>query len=306
MKGEKSMNIQHLYYFKSVAELEHYGKAAEVQTTVQSNISYAITELEAELGVPLFYKLGRNVKLTKYGMIFLNYANDALRSIEAGSQEMKSLLKFDLDTCVIACPASLSTGFYLPDILHKFKQQEKNQGIIIKLRQMDTLEMLHSMKNGEISLGFGNKTDDKDIIFYPLFKEKFVLIVPKDHILANSDSINLKDLNDKEFISFDEDLDINKYINKIIKDYKLKPNIVYRVPTDTMVAEFVEKKLGIAFIPYSAGLREYKIDVIELHDVDYFRETSMLWMKGYELSIPNKRLRDFILSYYSSHSGTTD
>lgn len=297
-KGE-NMNLQHLYYFKSLAESEHYGKAADNQLTSQSSISYAINSLEEELGVPLFYKIGRNIRLTKYGRVFLSYVNDAINSLESGVKEMQSLLNPDLQTSKIGCISSMSTHF-IPKILNQFNQVGSNKEIRFELKQMSTLEMIDSVKNGAISLGIGSKIEeDKDVIFYPLFKEKFVLIVPKNHRYSNMKKINPKDLKGEEFIMFDEEMGIARFINRIFKDFQIYPHITYRVPTDYLVARFVENNLGMAFIPYSEGLSRYDVDVLELEDLIYYREVSFVWLKGYNLSPPDKKLRDFIISYYS-------
>ena len=61
------MNLQWLYYFDAIAELEHYTRAAEQLHVSKSNLSHAISELEDELGVELFERKGRNIHLTKYG-----------------------------------------------------------------------------------------------------------------------------------------------------------------------------------------------------------------------------------------------
>jgi DNA-binding transcriptional LysR family regulator len=295
------MNLQHLYYFKSLAILEHYGKAADEQMTSQSSISYAITTLEEELGVPLFYKLGRNIKLTKYGRVFLNYVDDAINSLESGVQEIKYLLQPDLQTVKLGCISSISTDF-LPRILSKFNKIGSNRNFYFELKQMSTLEMIENIKNGVISLGIGSKLEeDKDIIFYPLYKEKFVLIVPKNSIYSKHKSINPRDLKNEEFVGFDKDMGISNIVNRIYKDHQIQPNITYRVPTDYMIASFVENDLGISFLPYSEGLHRYEVDIIELEGQQYYREVSFIWMKGYELLPPDKKLRDFMITYFSNN-----
>ena len=61
------MNLNTLYYFKVLAQLQHYSQAAELLYISQPSLSHAISALEKDLGVPLFQKKGRNVELTKYG-----------------------------------------------------------------------------------------------------------------------------------------------------------------------------------------------------------------------------------------------
>lgn len=61
------MNLSQLYYFRKLAELQHYAKAAKELYITQPSLSNAISSLEQELGVSLFQKTGRNIHLTKYG-----------------------------------------------------------------------------------------------------------------------------------------------------------------------------------------------------------------------------------------------
>ena len=78
------MNLNQLYYFVALAQTEHYCKTAEMLSITQPSLSHAISNLEDELGTILFEKRGRNIALTKYGKIFLEYATEYLQILEAG------------------------------------------------------------------------------------------------------------------------------------------------------------------------------------------------------------------------------
>lgn len=78
------MNLQQLIYFRKIAELQHYTKAAEELHITQPCLSHAISELESELGVPLFYKSGRNIRLTQYGECYLSHVQAALDALDSG------------------------------------------------------------------------------------------------------------------------------------------------------------------------------------------------------------------------------
>ena len=71
------MNLSQLYYFKRLAELQHYTKAAQELSITQPSLSGAIHSLEDELGVDLFHKKGRNIVLTKNGSGYLLYNKTA-------------------------------------------------------------------------------------------------------------------------------------------------------------------------------------------------------------------------------------
>ena len=79
-----AMNLYHLRYFVTLAHLEHYTKAAAQLNTTQPNLSYAISSLEAELGVSLFEKDGRNIVLTKCGKDFLSEVEHSLSILDSG------------------------------------------------------------------------------------------------------------------------------------------------------------------------------------------------------------------------------
>lgn len=64
------MNLAQLYYFRTLAKFEHYGKAAEALYITQPSLSNSIKNLEKEIGVPFFERVGRNVRLTEYGEEF--------------------------------------------------------------------------------------------------------------------------------------------------------------------------------------------------------------------------------------------
>ena len=96
------MNLQWLYYFNTIAELEHYTRAAERLHVSQSNLSHAIKELEEELGAELFERKGRNIKLTKYGEIFQPYVQKTISSLEEGISTLKEYIDPNVGTIVLA------------------------------------------------------------------------------------------------------------------------------------------------------------------------------------------------------------
>ncbi|OYP25177.1 LysR family transcriptional regulator, partial [Lachnotalea glycerini] len=83
------MNLNHLYYFVTLAHMEHYTNAANELSITQPSLSHAITSLEQELGTYLSEKQGRNVVLTKYGREFLKYVEESVGALESGIKKTK-------------------------------------------------------------------------------------------------------------------------------------------------------------------------------------------------------------------------
>ena len=78
------MNLSQLNYFKKLAEVLHYTRAAQELFITQPTLSGAISSLEKELGAPLFERNGRSVLLTPYGEVFYEHVCLALRAIDDG------------------------------------------------------------------------------------------------------------------------------------------------------------------------------------------------------------------------------
>src|SRR5690625_7535716 len=80
------MELRQIKYFIEVAKREHVTEAAEALHVAQSAVSRQIFNLEAELGVALFIRKGRNIKLTTIGQIFLEHMEQAIHVIDDGKQ----------------------------------------------------------------------------------------------------------------------------------------------------------------------------------------------------------------------------
>ena len=79
------MNLNYLLYFQTLAKYEHYGKAAEELHITQPSLSKAIRNLEQDLGVELFEKSGRGIRLSSQGVHYLDYVDKALHELRLGN-----------------------------------------------------------------------------------------------------------------------------------------------------------------------------------------------------------------------------
>ena len=104
------MDVRNLKTFLKVAEINNFTKAASVLGYSQSAVTVQMQQLETELGVPLFDRIGKNIKLTQYGMNFVEYANGVIEAIEkaqnfaAENEDMKGTIRFGLvDSILKSC-----------------------------------------------------------------------------------------------------------------------------------------------------------------------------------------------------------
>lgn len=115
------MNFQSLVYFKTVAELQHYTKAASTLFITQPALSKAIHNLEVELGVTLFQKEGRNVTLTPSGAVFYEYVKRAVDEINNGIAAVQHRADVERNIIFVSALFSNYTEF-LPEKIAQFRK----------------------------------------------------------------------------------------------------------------------------------------------------------------------------------------
>ena len=87
------MELTQLKYFITVAEKEHVTKSAQELHIAQPALTQAIHHLEEELGVPLFYRQGRNIKLTAYGEYFYKKLIPIMQQLNLLPESLKAMAK---------------------------------------------------------------------------------------------------------------------------------------------------------------------------------------------------------------------
>jgi len=107
------MELRQIQYFIEVAKREHVTEAAHAMHIAQSAVSRQIFNLESELGVQLFIREGRNVKLTPIGRVFLEYMKEAVQVIDSAKREVEEFLDPERGTIRIGFPSSLA-NYTLP------------------------------------------------------------------------------------------------------------------------------------------------------------------------------------------------
>lgn len=109
------MNLSQLRYFRKLAQVQHFTRAAEELFITQPALSNSIKQLEGELGIPLFEQHGRNVRLTKFGKEFNEYVSEGLDVIDKGiqvAQEHANSLSGTIDWYSFYSAGGLSAGSF--------------------------------------------------------------------------------------------------------------------------------------------------------------------------------------------------
>ncbi|MDY5845655.1 MAG: LysR family transcriptional regulator [Bariatricus sp.] len=274
------MNLNQLYYFATLARVEHYTKAAEMLSITQPSLSHAISVLEQELGTSLFEKRGRNVALTKYGKVFLEYVNESLAILDSGVKKMRS---FTSETSGIIDLAYIYTlgSVFVPQLVGEFLKRHEDWNIEFHFYVGSTSEIIKGLKEEKYDIAFCSSSEDEpEIVFWPIGKEKLVVVVPKDHELAGRRAVALSETLKYPHICFPKSCGLRIITDELLEKAGGKPVIAYEIEEDNSMAGLVAAGFGIAIMPQTPLLNGLAVDVLEIKEPSYERLIYMAMMKN--------------------------
>ena len=290
------MNLQQLYYFKVVAEKEHYTRAAEELMISQPCLSYSIAEIEKELQAPLFVKEGRNVRLTKYGQVFLEHVTVALESLDTGKEKVQELLCPDRGRVTLAYMGAVNTDF-VSRLVSGFVEEEGNSGIKFEFRRAGERDAKEALKNTHCDLLFGSYQGDTRLEFRKIYEDRLVAIVSHYHPFSLRKKVSLPEIAAERFVAFEQGTGSRQYIDDLFKKGEIKPNIVCEVVDGVMITSIVASNLGVSVVPQMYGAPYYNVKALDIEGVDVKRNMYMIRNKDGFLSPVAKKFLDYVIEH---------
>lgn len=267
------MNLQQLYYFRKLAEVQHYTEAAKALYITQPSLSDSIASLESELSVALFQKKGRGIELTKYGQEFYQYVNQALGVLEHGIAIMKEKSDSVTGTIDVGCIPTL-LGDFLPDALDLY--HEKHPQVNFNIFQDKSIPVAEGVSAGDYDIGFCSMVENKeDLVFVPITYQELIVIVRNGHPLARYDSMELTALRDYTLSTYRDTIPIGKTIRKILKDKGLEA--AYSYDDEISIAGRINRSSKAAIVADTPFLKQFD-NLKKIHLTDVPLGTHMLYM----------------------------
>ena len=273
------MNLDHLRYFETVARLEHYGRAAEALHVSQPNLNYAVTQLEAELGVPLFEKQGRGVRLTRYGRLFLQAVQGSLQELDASTRALQEMGQ-NGGLVLLGGIRKLAAGL-VPGLMREFLQEPKNASIRFELHTESgfSAELLDAVAKDRLDMAFVSHPGDPEQFENVEFQRSpFVVAVPPQHPLAGRDGVSLREVLPYPVVYFSRRSSLRAPIDRLFRAIGAAPRIAYETEEDTVVAGLAAAGFGIAIVPDHPVLRCMELSLVPITEPDP-RRTAYLCRK---------------------------
>ena len=300
------MTLTELRYIVTLAQMQHFGKAAERCNVNQSTLSIAVKKLEGELGIELFERSKNNVRATPIGEQVIKQAQRVLE--EAAAIKDIAMSGKDQLNSPLHVGAIFTIGPYLfPHFIPPLQKSAQQMPLIIEESYTSTLRK--RLRNGEVDVFIvALPFSEPDVVVQPLYEEPFVVVLPKKHPLSKKQTIDRRDLDDENVLMMGEGHCFRDQVIEALPNIncgKVQSGSV-RTMTEGSSLEtlcyMVASGLGITILPQTAAISaEYRkngLITLPFSGTSPTRTAALAW----RASFPRHRAIDALRkSIYDSH-----
>ena len=243
------MEMRQLQYFVSVAEEQHFTRAAERLMISQSGLSAAIRALERELQAALFVRTTRRVTLTEAGRALLVEAERILAQASAAREAvaavqgvLRGTLRLGAEQCV--------PGVHVAGLLAAFRRRYPQ--VEIRLRQSGSAALAAEVAAGRLDMAFAYRTqaDGEQLRSVPLTSEPMTVLCHPDHDLAKAGTAPApQDLDGEVFVDFHPDCGPRRITDAAFAALGIQRPVALEVNDVHSLLDLVDEGLGIAVVP---------------------------------------------------------
>lgn len=288
------MDIRQLRYFLEVAKQKSITRAAEVLHISQPALSKMIKGLEEELGMTLIVRTNKTSSVTDTGMIVMEYAQKIISQFDEMETTINDMTNLNKGSIHIGIPPIIGS-LYFPKIIAEFHHKYPN--VEINIREYGAAKVVKSVDEGLFELGVAVLPVDDDVFnIYPIVQDEMKLLVHRQHHLADTETVHLKELQDEDFIFYHEDFALHDIMWKKFIQQGFEPKVLFKSSQWDFMSEMVAAKLGITILPDSICNRVQNDQVKILNLVPSTPwNLAVITKKGRYISNAGRRFIEFIV-----------
>ncbi len=295
------MNLSHLTYFKKLAEVKHYTKAAAELYIAQPTLSVAISSLEKELGTPLFERKNNQILLTPCGKQFYHYVCIALQNIEKGItavHEYAGMINGQINLGTLYA----MQGKYWSEAIRAF-HEEYGAPIQINITQGFTPTLTRDLKADKLDVVFAGQTEpDPDLISVPCWAQELAVAVNKAHPLASKKEISLDELEGYHILTYKKSSIVAEELMEVLGSRKYDIEFAYNDEI-TLSSLVTSNKDDVSLLCYSFLVKAFD-EVVFIPVKEAPKDFHKVYLLSKKQGEKSQLLRDFIAFMSSYHFPT--
>jgi DNA-binding transcriptional LysR family regulator len=245
------MYLRPFRYFLAVAEELHFGRAARRMGIAQPPLSRQIRALEGELGVVLFRRTKRDVKLTDVGLVFLAEARAAVERVDRAIARAQQAGR--TEHLEIGYTSTVPYSPVFATVIREYRRRRPQ--IQLSLTEMTTPQQLAALADGKLDVAFVRSPipdHPKSIALTPLMRERLFVALRDDHDLAGAETVALEALDREPFILTPVGTWLRDYVAEMCRTIGFEPQVVQEAQQIVDAIPLVAAGLGVSFVPESA------------------------------------------------------
>lgn len=290
------MDIVQIKYFVKVAELLNITNAANELHVAQPSLSQSISRLEAEVGVPLFIRNKKRIKLSAYGELYY------LRMVELLEMWDKANLELLTLQHTINSPLTIQTWLsssLCTRIISAFQDKYPYINIAV-IQSTDKADESHY----DIAMTTGLPSSIPEAPSEVIFSEELYLAVNSSHQLAENTEVSLQDTANESFIMLSNNRPFTRLCKELCRQAGFTPNIVMENDTAQSLMHMLNLNIGIGFVPKCTWelQPQAKIKFLKISSPVCIRTIFLNWPGDRELSYPAVLFREFAKNYFKKYT----
>jgi LysR family transcriptional regulator, cyn operon transcriptional activator len=286
------MELRHARYFDAVAETLNFTRAAERLHVTQSTLSHQIKQLEDELGVSLFDRSNKKIRMTEAGEILRGYMTPALEQIDRGVQALRGNAEALTGSIRLGTTPSFNTRM-VPLCVSTFLHH--CPGIQVTVEELSAGLIARRLAAGQLDLAVSYRpADGTDLWFEPLYNEELRLVVAATHPMAKRRRVRMVELHHERMVLLPSQFLTRKLLDDCFEAAGAVPLVVAQLNSIAPMIELIRQTGLAGIIAETAVAPSDDLRVVPLEDPTPIRTPGMLWKKGATRSPMIKHFADII------------
>lgn len=242
------MDLRRLEMFSAVVEHGTFTRAAAATNVSQPGLSKAIHELEAELGVRLFDRVGRRVHLTAAGHALVGPARNALRDVDVCRDAVAAVAGLERGFLDLACLPTLAVD-PMADLIGRFRVA--HPGVLVTLAAPDDPADLVSMvRDGAVEIGIGDEPGDRaGLVVHPLAEQDLLAVMPPGTARVAGEPITFEDLVAQPLIVTPQGTSSRRVLDDAIAGIGATPTFAVETAQREAILPLVLTGAGVGLLP---------------------------------------------------------
>jgi len=242
-----NVGLRQLRAFLAVAKYGSFSRAAEEVAVSQSAVSFAVQQLESELGLRLLDRTTRQVRMTAVGETLAASGARLLGELDALLKELKDTGQQRRGRVVLACVPSVARGL-MPGCVEYCTK--KWPDISFAIEDIAARDVIARVERGDVEFGIsGGDIDASELHIEDLVRDQFVLACRRDDELARSETVAWGKLSGRRLVMLNNTSGSRPQILDTLAKAEVQAQISLELAQPSSVLAMVEAKLGVAVVP---------------------------------------------------------